>query len=95
MSDKASLSVKLREPRSDEDVVEGVARLIRAVGKRAAASDPDSAAWLDFLQDELDLAYRRSVAGWRESGFSDTQIGRELCVTKQAVAQRWPRSESS
>lgn len=32
-----------------------------------------------------------AVAGWRDCGFSDSQIGRELGVTKQAVQQRWPR----
>jgi hypothetical protein len=30
-------------------------------------------------------------AGWRRSGFSDTEIGRELGMTRQAVQQRWPR----
>lgn len=93
MSDKATLSAKRREPRSDEDVVEAVGRLIRAVGRRAAGGDPDSAAWLNYLREELDDAFTAAVSSWRDSGFSDSQIGRELGVTKQAVAQRWPRKE--
>jgi hypothetical protein len=90
MSDKRRLSAKRREPRSDEDVVEAVGRLVRAVGRRAAGGDPDSAVWLTYLRGELDGAFASAVAGWRRSGFSDGQIGRELGVSKQAVAQRWP-----
>lgn len=83
-----SLSPKQRRERSDEDVVAGVARLIKAVGRRCAGLDPDSAVYLRELQAELDDAFAHAVAGWRESGFSDGQIGRELRVTKQSVQQR-------
>ena len=34
-----------------------------------------------------------AVEGLRSSGFSDTEIGLVLGVTKQAVQQRWPRNE--
>lgn len=79
-----------RRPKSDEETVEGVGRLIRAVGRRCATADPDTAAYLRYLQLELDEAYTAAVEGWRRN-FSDAQIGRELGVTKQAVQQRWPR----
>jgi hypothetical protein len=91
MTDKAVLSPRARQPRSDEDVVAGVGRLIEAVGKRAATADPGSAAHLTYLRDALDDAFTAAVAGWRSLRFSDSQIGRELGVTKQAVQQRWPR----
>jgi hypothetical protein len=81
-----------RPTRSDEDLAEGIARLIRALGKRCAAGDPDSAGLLSYLQAELDDALALSVAGWRRLQFSDSQIGAELGVTKQAVQQRWPRT---
>jgi hypothetical protein len=84
----------MKRPKTDEETVEGVGRLIRAVGRRAATADPDSAHWLRYLQGELDEAYLVAVAGWRDSGFSDSTIGRELGVTKQAVQQRWPRTEA-
>jgi hypothetical protein len=74
--------------------VAGVARLIAAVGRRAATADPDAARWLLLLQGALGSSFDRAVAGWRENGFSDTQIGRELGVTKQAVQQRWPRDKA-
>ena len=94
IGDKESLSAAGRSgraPRSDEDVVAGVVRLVRAVGKRAAENDPDSGVWLRMLQEELADAFGRAVAAWRRSGFSDADIGRELGVSKQAVQQRWPR----
>jgi DNA-directed RNA polymerase specialized sigma24 family protein len=93
VSDKAGLSRDRpqRAERDDEDIVQAVARLIAAVGRRASAADPDSAHWLRYLAGELDDAFAAAVAGWRLSGFSDAQIGRELGVTKQAVQQRWPR----
>ncbi len=97
MSDNPRLSADrpsraARNPKSDEEVVEAVGRLIRAVGRRCSESDPDAAAWLTFLRSELDDAYARAVDGWRSAGFSDARIGAELGVTKQAVQKRWPRT---
>ncbi|MGC2652118.1 MAG: hypothetical protein WA317_00625 [Mycobacterium sp.] len=92
MSDNHPLSAKRpQQPRDDEDVVMAVSRLVRAVGRRCAAGDPDSGVWLRMLRQELAEAESEAVAGWRDSGFSDSQIGRELGVTKQAVQKRWPR----
>jgi hypothetical protein len=94
-TDKAPLSVRNGSvERSDEDVTAGIARMIRALGRRCAEADPDTAALLRLLVDELDDAIAGAVAGWRSTGFSDAQIGRELGVTKQAVQQRWPRRPS-
>lgn len=96
MTDKARLSTASQRSapiaRSDDDVADGVARMIGALGRRCAAADPDTAKLLRLLQEELDDAFTTAVAGWREAGISDAQIGRELGVTKQAVQQRWPRS---
>lgn len=92
MSDKASLSARTRQAqRSDDDVAEGIGRLVRALARRCAQADPDTAQLLRYLAGELDDAFSLAVAGWRASGFSDAQIGRELGVSKQAVQQRWPR----
>jgi hypothetical protein len=91
VSDKARLSARKAEPRSDEDLVGAVLRLIDAVGRRAATADPDSAQHLRLIGEQLDAATVVAVRGWRAAGFSDSQIGRELGVTKQAVQQRWPR----
>lgn len=65
--------------------------MIRALGRRFASADPDTARYLSLIRSELDEAHAQAVAGWRRFGFSDSQIGRELGITKQAVQQRWPR----
>lgn len=77
--------------KSDEEVTEGICRLVAALGRRCAGSDPDTATYLAMVRDQLDHAFAGAVQGWRAAGFSDGQIGRELGVTKQAVQQRWPR----
>lgn len=76
--------------RSDEDVTEAIDRMVRALGRRIATADPDALRYLILIEESVAEAWSDSVAGLRESGFSDGQIGRELGVTRQAVAQRWP-----
>lgn len=99
-SDKAALSPNGRRSsaplaRSDEDIAEAIGRMIAALGRRCSDGDPDTAALLRFLQGELEDAMTDAVTGWRAAGFSDSHIGRELGVTKQAVQQRWPRQRQT
>lgn len=92
MSDNPQLSPDRRpSERPDEDLVDAVVRMIRALGRRFAAGDPDTARYLRLIRDELLDVEREAVAGWRRVGFSDSDIGRELGITKQAVQKRWPR----
>jgi hypothetical protein len=94
--DKSRLSRRSRPAhREDAEVVAAVTRLIGAVAKRLAAGDPDGAALLLLLDAELDKAWAVAVAGWRDAGFSDSDIGKVLGTTKQAVQQRWPRTTGS
>jgi hypothetical protein len=94
--DKSRLSRRSRPAhREDAEVVAAVTRLIGAVAKRLAAGDPDGAALLLLLDAELDKAWALAVAGWRGAGFSDSDIGKVLGTTKQAVQQRWPRATTS
>ena len=76
---------------SDEELAEAIVRMTRALGRRCAGADPDSAAYLRLVRDELAAAEAEAVKGWRVLGFSHADIGRELGVTKQAVQKRWPR----
>jgi hypothetical protein len=80
--------------RSDEDVAAATARLIRALATRLAEDDPTSAPLLLQLDAALVEAWAFTVDGWRASGWTDGQIGRELGVSKQAIAQRFPRTSS-
>ncbi len=81
-----------RSHRSDDEVAAAAARMIRALAKRLATADPDGAPLLAELDLELAAAWRKAVAGWRATGYSDAQIADQLGVTRQAVRQRWPHS---
>lgn len=90
--DKRGLSRRRAEPRSDSDVAQAIARQIKALAVRVATADPDAAKYLRLIEQQLTEAWADAVAGWRASGFSDSEIGTELSVTKQAVQQHWPRA---
>jgi DNA-binding NarL/FixJ family response regulator len=72
-------------------VAGAIRRLIRSLGSRAAHEDTDALHNLRDLEAELESAWKVAIAGLRRSGFSDTDIGTELGITKQAVQKRWPR----
>lgn len=81
--------------RETPDVARAVERLVRAIGRRVAADGiPEYLEELRRVERALDAAHREAVDGLRALGFSDTEIGRPLGVTRQAVRQRWPRVDS-
>jgi hypothetical protein len=85
------VAVARKTYRETPDVAAATARLIVTVGKRVATEDPEDLRELLTLDQALSDAWLVAVAGLRETGFSDSEIGRVLGITKQAVAQRWPR----
>jgi hypothetical protein len=66
-----------------------VRRIVRAYGVRVAAGDIEALAQLAGLSAEVDAAIRTGVAGLRRWGYSWSEIGARLKVTKQAAFQRW------
>lgn len=93
---KAALTPR-RRPRANGyretgTVAEGARRFVRAIGRRIAEGDPEQLAELVRLQDTLDDAWRVAVDGLRAQGRSDTEIGRPLGISRQAVGQRWPKA---
>jgi len=94
-ADNPGLSPKRRQRarphRSDDEIAKATGRIVRALGDRLADADPSDASLLMVVERELMGAWARAVAGWRASGFSDSDIGEALDVTKQAVQKRWPR----
>lgn len=80
--------------RETPDVVAGACRFIQAIGRRIACEDPDDLAYLVTLDQELRQAWAAAVAGIRQSGFTDREIGQVLGTSRQAVEQRWPRYRS-
>jgi hypothetical protein len=73
----------------NDDYAAFLRRAIRAFGRRIAAGDIDALADMAFLSDQLDQTIKKSVTGLRERGYSWSDIGRQLGVTKQAAQQRW------
>jgi hypothetical protein len=91
--DKAALSQK-RRLRETSDCNGCAKRMIRALGKRIAQEDPEGLRHLLEVEQELRQAWEVAIAGIRRSSFSDREIGDELGITKQAVAQRFPRART-
>ncbi|MFJ1460993.1 hypothetical protein [Nocardia sp. N2S4-5] len=69
-------------------------RIIRAYARRVGAADPAALAELVALQNSVDEAMGKVVAGLRAAGYSWTDIARELGVTRQAARQRWQAAAS-
>jgi len=86
-----------RGPRRRRDDVENpeVAafgrRIIRAHGRRVAASDVEGLADLLALSSEVERATQEAVDGLRARGYSWTEIAGRLGLTRQAAQQRWGR----
>jgi hypothetical protein len=90
LSDNPKLSAR-RSYRETPDVANAVCRLIRSIGKRVATEDPDGLQILREMEAEVERAWATAIAGLRSVGYTDTMIGDELGITKQAVQKRWPR----
>lgn len=67
-------------------------RILRAAGRRVAEGDPIDLADLVEVRRELDEVIGTAVVGMRERyGYSWTEIGRELGVTRQSAQQTYGR----
>jgi hypothetical protein len=104
MTDSLRLGGKLSLPprrtsgpihRDTGDIVSGVVRQLRAVGRRLAQEDADGLEHLRLIQSELDEVWTVVVPGLRRAGHTDGEIGAVLGITRQAVQQRWPREKGN
>lgn len=68
-----------------------VRRILRAMGRRAATGDLESLAALRALRVELDAITADAAAAANAAGFSWTEIGRELGITRQSAHERYGR----
>jgi hypothetical protein len=74
----------------DNDYYAGFARrIITAHGRRIAAGDLAGLPDLVALAEHLDTTIRTAVIGLRAHGYSWTEIGTQLGMTRQAAQQRW------
>jgi ECF sigma factor len=88
--DKARLSPKRRRRTVDNDEYgEFIRRILRACSRRVADGDIDALSLMTRLADELDDAIAQAVKGLRAQGYSWTEIGDRLGITRQAARQRW------
>jgi hypothetical protein len=88
--DKARLSPKRRRWTVENDEYgEFIRRILRAYSRRVADGDIDALSLMTRLADELDDAIAQAVKGLRAQGYSWTEIGDRLGITRQAARQRW------
>lgn len=86
-----SLTVHCRSRRlvENSDYAAFAARIIRAHGRRIGNGDIDGLAYLVDLADQLDTTTQTAVTQLRDFGYSWTEIGTRLGITRQAAQQRW------
>jgi ECF sigma factor len=88
--DKAGLSAKRRRRTVENDEYgEFVRRILRAYSRRVADGDIEALALMTGLADELDEAIAQAVKGLRDQGYSWTEIGDRLNISRQAARRRW------
>jgi hypothetical protein len=64
-------------------------RVIRAAGERCASADPFDLGELITLRETVEAAIDAAVAGQRAQGFSWTEVGDGLGISRQAAQQRY------
>lgn len=68
-----------------------VRRIVRAYGRRVAAQDIEGLAGLVALRSDLDDAVTAAVVGLQASGYSWTEIGRVVGLSRQGAQQKYGR----
>ena len=66
-----------------------VRRILRAYSRRVGDGDVEALALMLGLAEEIDTAIAEAVNGLRGCGYSWTEIGSRLGITRQAAQQRW------
>jgi hypothetical protein len=89
-SDKARLSAKRpRRAVENDEYGEFIRRILRAYSRRFADGDIDALSLMTGLADELDDAIAQAVKGLCTQGYSWTEIGDRLNISRQAARQGW------
>jgi hypothetical protein len=85
-----ALTPKRARPVVENDAYAAFAhRILTAYARRIAHGDIDSLTLLTGLAADIDTAIHTAVTGLRECGYSWTDIGTRLGITRQAAQQRW------
>jgi hypothetical protein len=88
--DSAGLSRNRRRTVVENDEYAAFAkRIMRAYGRRVSAGDVEALSSMVSLAAELETAIQNAVIGLRQFGYSWTEIGDRLGISRQAARQRW------
>jgi hypothetical protein len=82
---------KPRRSVENDEYAAFVRRILHAYSRRVADGDVEALALMLGLAEEIDTAIAEAVNGLRGCGYSWTEIGSRLGITRQAVQQRWGR----
>jgi hypothetical protein len=89
-TDEARLSRNRRRDVIENDEYAAFARrIVRAYARRVGAGDVEALASMVSLAADLDTAIQDAVVGLRSFGYSWTEIGHRLGISRQAARQRW------
>lgn len=90
----ATTTTRESRPRELSDMIAFTRRIMRSLGRRVQDRDIEGLAGLVALQADLDDQVRQTVAFLRTpegGGYSWTDVGRVLGITRQAAQQRYGR----
>ena len=87
-----ALTPKRRRPVTENPEYAAFARrVLRAYSRRIATGDVESLTYLISLADDINDAIQQAVNGVWAAGYSWTEIGARLGITRQAAQHRWGR----
>jgi hypothetical protein len=90
LTDNHTLSPKRRKTFVENAKFDAFARrIVRAFGRRVATGDVEALASLVALSTALDKSIQDAVDGLRACGYSWTEIGDRLGISRQAARQKW------
>ena len=78
-----------RRPVENDEYAAFARRVLRAYARRIADGDVEALTLMTDLAEEIDTAINQAVTGLRAFGYSWSEIGSRLGVTRQAAQQRW------
>ena len=73
----------------NDEYGEFIRPILRAYSRRIADGDIEALSLMTRLVGELDDAIGQAVKGLRAQGYSWTEIGDRLGITRRAARQRW------
>ena len=87
---KATLTpIRPRRQVENDEYAAFVRRVLHAYSRRVGSGDVEALTLMAGLADEINAAMAEAVKGLRARGYSWTEIGARLGITRQAAQQRW------